>query len=237
MKPPKRLSVPYTANTIKRKAVLIRRLHSIYNDLDRNSEHAAYKSIFGIHEDFITGIAFPYFIEMLAVPFADPIHAERGVTYTGAVNYSISPKEGSNMFSGNYDPYFYYGNGEDDGEGSEDDEYEKIDDIRGVLASYGFHRYAVDTAKIPCVVILNLVTPKRDPHGHDKSSIDITPFAASIVQIVKRLAADIKSYRSRGIHFRRPTERKSAIETGDNKKGALERMLINYLQENRGFPK
>jgi hypothetical protein len=235
MKPPKRLFIPYTTNTVKRKAVLINRLRFIYRDqgkdLDRDNERAAYKSIFGIHEDFITGIAFPYFIEILAVPFADPRTAENAVTYTGAVNYSVSPKEGSNMFKGNYDQYFFCTDREED-----DDEYEKIDDIRGVLASYGFHRYAVDTAKIPCVVILNLVTPKRDPHGHDKSSIDITPFAKSIVQIVERLAADIKSYRARGLHFGRPSERKRAIDMGDNKKGALERMLVNYLRENRGFP-
>ena len=168
---------------------------------------------------------------MLAIPFIDPRYTDRGVVYTGAVNYSISPKPDSNLFNGDYDERSVWS--EDYDEASQ--MYEKVKDIRGVMSNYGFHPYAIDTGKIPCVIIANLVTPRRDPHGYDKSSIDIDPFTESIVQVVKRLSQEIKSYRARGIYFRKPKERKSASANA-NKKGALGRMLIQYLHENRGLP-
>jgi hypothetical protein len=134
------------------------------------------------------------------------------------------------MFNGNYDEYFFY-----DESNPGEEEYDKINDIRGVLDKYGFTRYPVDTSKIPCVVIANLVTPRRDPHGYDKSSIDISPFADSIIQIVKKLGQDIKSYRARGLYFKKPDERKTAVDNSGGK-GALGKMLIQYLQEHRGLP-
>jgi hypothetical protein len=228
MKPPTKLSIPYTTDTVKRKKILMNRLHSIYDGLDRRPERAAYKSISAVYENHKKGISFPYFIEMLAIPWDNPKTANHGVTYTGAVNYSVSPKEHSNLFSGNYDQYFFY-------DERNPDEYDKIADIHGVLANYGFTRYPVDTSKIPCVIIANLVTPRRDPHGYDKSSIDVEPFARSIICIVRRLAEDIKSYRARGLYFPKPDQHKNAKDN-TSKKGVLGKMLVKFLQENRGLP-
>ena len=79
MKPPSKLSIPYTTNTVKRKEILINRLHSIYDGLDRDPKRAAYKSISGVYESHRRGITFPYFLEILAIPWADPIAAEYGI--------------------------------------------------------------------------------------------------------------------------------------------------------------
>ena len=32
------------------------------------------------------------------------------------------------------------------------------------------------TIKLPCIIVGNLITPRRDPQGYDKSSIDTKPF-------------------------------------------------------------
>lgn len=39
-------------------------------------------------------ISYPYFFEILAIPFDDPRSADRNLVFIGAVNYSISPKKG-----------------------------------------------------------------------------------------------------------------------------------------------
>ena len=146
------------------------------------------------------------------------------MVFIGAVNYSVSPKENSNLFEGDYTEHIF-----DAYSG-----YSLTKDILGVIHAYGFHDYAVDTAKIPCLIIANLVTPRRDPHGQDKSRIDITPFAGTIVQGVKRIAPEIKSYRALGIHFSTPKERRDAeyIPSG---RGKLEGLLTNYLEKNHGL--
>ena len=96
--PPNRLSLPYTANTVKRKAVLIDRLHTVYSNLEKDPKEASYKSVFETYEDKKRGVSFPYFFEILAIPFDNPRTAKAGVVYIGAVNYSVSPKEDSNLF-------------------------------------------------------------------------------------------------------------------------------------------
>jgi hypothetical protein len=226
MNPPYKLSLPYTTNTVKRKAILINRLRTIYSNLEKDPKRAVYKSVLEIYEDQKRGISFPYFFEILAIPFDDPRTAKAGIEYIGAVNYSISPKENSNLFNGNYDNYYLYYN----------DEGERIHNIRDVLSANGFTRYPIDTSKIPCLIVANLVTPRRDPHGYDKSGIDINPFVGSIVSAVRRLAPDISSYRARGLYFKKPDERKNT-DPNTSKRGALGRMLIEYLQANHGLPK
>ena len=139
-----------------------------------------------------------------------------------SINYSISPKDDSNLFEGDYNQYLTI------------DAYSKPKNILDVLEIFGFHDYANDTAKIPCLIVANLVTPRRDPHGQDKSRIDITPFAGTIVEAVKKLASDIKSYRAVGIKFSKPSERRSATQVSSGR-GLLEGVLTEYLQKNHGL--
>lgn len=221
--PPEKLVLPYTTNREERKNVLIARLSHLYDNLDPDKNKASYKSIHGKHMDDNNNTSYPYFFEILAVPFKDPRTADHNMVFIGSVNYSISPKENSNLFEGDYSKYIY-----------DSDSYSTTKDIVGALEAYGFSSYAHETAKIPCIIIANLVTPKRKPHGQDKSSIDITPFEETFIQAIKRLAADIKTYRALGIHFSTPSERGDAeyIESG---RGKLEGLLTNYLRKEHGL--
>jgi hypothetical protein len=224
MPPLKELVLPYPTNKNKRKSVLMGRLSRLYGNLDKDKKRASYKPIFKTYVDEKRKISFPYFFEILAVPFDNPITASSGVEFVGAVNYSISPKENSNIFGGeDYIDYLdYY-------------PYSKVNNILRLLEEFKFSDENLDSSKIPCVVIANLVTPRRDPHGYDKSSIDVTPFTHTIVQAVKRLASEISSYRGRNITFKSAVERRTATPQ-ESKRGALEIMLIKYLQENHGLP-
>lgn len=220
---PEKLTLPYTTNRDERKMALISRAFQLYHNLDKDVSKAAYKPIHGKVVDKKRRISYPYFFEILAIPFEDPRHTKHNMIFIGAVNYSISPKEDSNQFNGDYSPYVYGVQG-----------YSKTENIIGVLENYGFHEYAVDTAKIPCLILANLVTPKREPHGQDKSRIDVNPFMETIVLGVKRLAGDIKSYRARGITFHDPAERYTA-EVRPSGRGKLKTLLTSYLKQNHGL--
>jgi hypothetical protein len=220
--PLEKLVMQYTTNKKERKNALIERCNRLYRNLDKDRSKAAYRAIYGKYEDRKKKISYPYFFEILAIPFDDPRSANNNVVFIGAVNYSISPKDDSNLFEGDYSQYVAI------------DAYSKPRNILGVLEILGFHEYANDTAKIPCLIVANLVTHRRDPHGQDKSRIDITPFAGTIVKAVKKLTSEIKSYRAVGIRFSKPSERRSAIQYGSGR-GLLEGVLTDYLQKNHGL--
>jgi hypothetical protein len=220
--PLEKLALPYTTKKEERKNVLIERCNRLYNNLDKDKNKASYRAIHGKYEDKKKKVSYPYFFEILAIPFDDPRSADNNVVFIGAVNYSISPKADSNLFEGDYNQYV------------PTDAYSKPRNILGVLEIYGFHDYANDTAKIPCLIVANLITLRRDPHGQDKSRIDITPFAGTIVEAVRKLASDIKSYRAVGIRFSKPSERRAAIQYGSGR-GLLEGVLTDYLQKNHGL--
>lgn len=220
--PLEKITLPYSTNKEERKKVLIERCNRLYSNLDKDRSKASYRTIHGKYEDKKKKISYPYFFEILAIPFDDPRSADNNVVFIGAVNYSISPKVDSNLFEGDYNQYVPI------------DAYSKPRNILGVLETFGFHNYANDSAKIPCLIVANLVTPRRDPYGQDKSRIDITPFAGTIVEAVRKLASDIKSYRAVGIRFSKPSERRTAIQYGSGR-GLLEGILTDYLQKNHGL--
>lgn len=220
--PLEKLALPYTTNKEDRKNDIIERCNRLYGNLDNDRNKAAYRAIHGKYEDKKRKLSYPYCIELLAVPFDDPRSADNNVVFIGAVNYSISPKDDSDLFEGDYSQYLA------------NDAYSKPRNILGVLQNFGFHDYANDTAKIPCLIAVNLVTHRRDPHGQDKSRIDITPFAGTIVEAVKKLASDIKSYRAVGVKFRKPSERRTAAQVNSGR-GLLEGVLTDYLQKNHGL--
>jgi hypothetical protein len=220
--PLEKLALPYTTKKDERKNVLIERCNSLYNNLDKDKSKSSYRSIHVKYENKKKKISYPYFFEILAIPFDDPRSADNNVVFIGAVNYSISPKANSNLLEGDYNQYVPI------------DAYSKPRNILGVLEVFGFHDYANDSAKIPCLIVANLVTSRRDPHGQDKSRIDITPFAGTIVEAVRKLASDIKSYRAVGIRFSKPSERRAAIQVSSGR-GLLEGVLTDYLQKNYGL--
>ncbi len=225
---PPKLILPYTANKQQRKAVLIERLAKLYDNLDSDEKKASYKSIHGYYQDTKKGIAYPYFWEILAIPFADPIHAKKRIDFIGAINYSISPKTYGSLFEGEYKEVSAYNDGTR--------EYDATTNILGVLEHYGFHEYATDSAKIPCLVVANLVTPRRDPHGQDKSRIDTSPFTETIMEGVKRIASEIKSFHALGYSFRKPEERRNAIRLHSSSgEKSLKDLLMDYLRKEHGL--
>jgi hypothetical protein len=89
--------LPYTNNRGERKNALITRLNHLYPNLDKDRSKASYKAIHARHINGI--ISYSYFFEILAIPFANPITAKHNIEFIGAVNYSISPKQNSNLFN------------------------------------------------------------------------------------------------------------------------------------------
>ena len=217
--PPNKLLLPYTSNIKERKDILMARLafSRLYDDADMSSENAVYKLVRGIYED--EEISFPYAFEVLAIPFKEPTNSKLDVEYIGAVNYSISPREDSNTFEGDYNGILGMGLNLD------------VVNIRDVLREYRFG-YHHDNAKVPCLIVANLVTPRRDPHGYDKSRIDIHPFVETIVDAIRRMASGIQTYRAVGIKWVDPFNRSSAKRRIVNRedesvKEALRKFLVN----------
>jgi hypothetical protein len=219
LSPPTKISLPHHTNNKKRRMNILKsRVASLY-DID-NDKQAAYKSVHGYYNDSI--IQYPFFIEIFAIPFKHPDKAK--TVFVGAVNYSISPKENGTIFEGKY-PWF-----------DEKDRYHYTEDILGVLRE---HKFCLEynQAKLPCIIIANLVTPKRDPQGQDKSRIDTRPFTKAIIELVGKMAAGIQTYHAAGWKFRdqfdRSTAKKHDINIG--KKTKVADLLRDFLVENRGL--
>jgi hypothetical protein len=235
---PPKLVLPYTSDKHQRKEALASRLltfnqntkQGVEEELDNDINKAAYKSLHGFHEDRRRGISYPYFFEILAIPFANPLQTSTHLAFVGAINYSISPKPHGSVFES--DKYYesFYRTDEKTGEGM----HENVKDIFGVLEFHGFYTYQTDRARLPCFIIANLATPRRDPHGQDKSRIDTTAFASTISYAVTRLTTEIKTYRGAGYTYSRPSERRTA-EYHSSGKRTLKTILAEYLVNEHGL--
>jgi hypothetical protein len=153
-------------------------------------------------------------------------HADKAKTvFVGAVNYSISPKENGNIFEGKYQWV------------DERGRYHEAENVLEVLRQHKFY-LEFDQAKVPCVIIANLVTPKRDPHGQDKSRIDIRPFISAIIEVIRKLAPGIQTYHAAGWRFRdqfdRSTAKKHDLNPG--RKTKVADLLRDFLIVHRGLP-
>lgn len=183
--PPSELSLPYTTNAKKRGEALYSRIEqSKFYDIDTEKKYS-YKLVRGFHSG--STVQYPFAFEILGIPLKDPIndatgYQEKQTKVIGAINYSTSPQD--NFFDGDYGGDATW-----------------IKDIHGVLREYKFEKNGHNWTKLPCIVIANLVTPRRDPVGYDKSKVDIIPFTGAIVEAVKKMAAGIQTYRSVGIFW------------------------------------
>ncbi len=183
------LQLPYTDNFKKRREALYSRVsHSKFYDIDRERKYS-YTLVRGKTYDSTDTnslISYPFAFEILAIPLRNSLvqgnpAIGRDTIFIGAINYSVSPK--ANHFPGMYD-------------GLEEN-------IFNVLEYYGFRKNADYNVRIPCVIIGNLITPRRDPVGYDKSIIDIVPFNPEIIQAVGQMATGIQTYRQTGHSFTR----------------------------------
>lgn len=217
---PTKISLPHHTNNKKQRMNILKaRISSLY-DIDDKKE-AVYKSVHGCYDDGI--IQYPFFIEMFAIPFKHPDKTKN--VFVGAVNYSISPKENGNIFEGKYSWY------------DERGEYHYVQDILDVLREHNFYLIH-ERGKLPCVIIANLVTPKRDPQGQDKSRIDTSPFTTAIIEAVRKLAQGIQTYHAAGWKFRRDFDRSTARKHDINRGKGIKvaDLLRDFLIEQRGLP-
>jgi hypothetical protein len=239
--PKKKLSLPYTTNTGKRKEALVKRIARLYdNKLD--TKRAVYKLEYGRYIDNEYGhLNYPHAFEIVAIPYDhdtidkainedNPVPSE----FKGSVNYSISPR--GNMFEGDYK-----------WKDKKSDEFRdaSANDIKSILNVYDFRFYvtAGSKVKLPCVIFANLVSQRVDYHGHDKARIDTEHFKPAIITAVKKLVDDIPTHRAAGWNFER--EKRSSGRgfrwTGSytpvkEKKQSIRETVRKMLVERRGLP-
>jgi hypothetical protein len=116
--------------------------------------------------------------------------------------------------------------------------YHFAEDILGVLREHKFYLMH-EQGKLPCVIIANLVTPKRDPQGQDKSRIDTRRFTTAIIEAVRKLAPGIQTYHAANWRFKDQFDRSTAKKYNVNlgKKTKVADLLRDFLIENRGLPR
>ena len=190
---PEKLSLPYAAGE-QRKAALVKRIARLY-DGRLNTRASVYKIVDGYHKNDI--VAYPFVFEIIAIPYSDEsiIINENWVrsNFKGSVNYSVSPR--GNIFESNYqwkDP-------------KKTTEFSSLraNTVLDILGIYNFYFYKHSDArtKLPCVIFANLVTPRVDYHGADKSRIDTTPFTEAIIKACRRVADNIQTFKAAGYKF------------------------------------
>ena len=207
----KELSLPYSDNK-QRKQALVSRVCNLYPLLD--ADKAVYKIIRGFcnndkmkkvwdpNHELCTcekgkGILeYPFAIEFLVVPYKtsslsdeEGNSIDRASKFIGSVNYSLSPR--SNEFDGDYQWYDKHG-------------YEMMStSMKGILEKYGFafYEYSDSKVKIPSIILVNIVSPRVDYHGHDKSRIDTHAFSGMIIDAAKKISDSIQTFRAAGFIF------------------------------------
>lgn len=237
--PPKELSLPYADNK-QRKGALVSRVCNLYPEID--VDRAFYKVFRGYygHTDVIkafdhdgklytyhkgNGITqFPFAIEVLVVPYKTssiydyntdtPIN--RSSKFIGAVNYAVSPRGIS--FDGDYsywDKRLKY--------------QARADSMKSILKNcqFTFHDYSDSKIKIPSIILVNLISPRIDYHGHDKSSIDTQPFAKTIIEAAIKISEKSRTFRAAGIQFIK--ERKFYAPPKKQKKMTAKALFNKFL--------
>src|SRR5215469_2890672 len=69
------------------------------------------------------------------------------------------------------------------------------------VKGFSYYDNAGPKVKLPSIIIANLVSPRVDYHGHDKSRIDTTPFITSIQEAIHKIAKGIQTFRAAGYVF------------------------------------
>src|SRR5215211_2625293 len=190
---PEKLSLPYTVGE-QRKAALVKRIAKLYEGR-LNTKAVVYKAVDGFYKNDI--VAYPFVFEIVAVPYNDESIANNESwvrsEFKGSVNYSVSPR--GNIFEGGYEW--------DDPKKTSEFSSPRANTVPGILGVYNFYFYKHSDAraKLPCVIFANLITPRVDYHGADKSRIDTTPFTEAIIKACKRIADNIQTFKAAGYTF------------------------------------
>jgi hypothetical protein len=218
---PNKLSLPYTTNSEQRKDSLVKRIARLH-DGKLAIKKAVYKTVDGFYKDDI--VSYPYVFEIIAIPYTDESidNNEDWVTTTfkGSVNYSISPR--GNIFEGDYEW--------NDPKKTTVFTKPTANNVPEILGVYNFHFYKCSNAKakLPCVIYANLVTPRVDYHGADKSRIDIQPFAETIVKACRKMSDGIQTFKAAGFEFY--TKNTRSFTPVREKKKTIEDIMTELLK-------
>ena len=230
--PPKELSLPYTINTKKRKQALFDRISTLY-ELDP-SKKSSYKLVRGYYPDLNdakvdpeTGklsrmeLQYPFAFEIIAIPLANPRTSDN--KFIGAINYSISPK--GTIFE-QKEAYRV----------ETDSSYWDFDNIVEVLEHYGFD-IKIDKARLPCIIVGNLITPRRDPKSFDKTSVDMSPFTRTIVTAIAKMSKEIQTMIGAGYRKARSArDYRTAAVRNINRIQSAKEVFRQFLIKERGLP-
>jgi hypothetical protein len=214
---PRELSLPYATNRKSRVAALRERIDTIY-DIDKSKE-PSYRLERGYYDN--DTVQYPYAFEVIAIPLLRPNTSQ--TEFLGAVNYSISPN--NITFNGSYNI--------SDSEGFDGE----VKDIPTILSRLGFHHYNLKS-RLACIVVGNLITPKRDPQGYDKSRLDIQPFVETIINALIKMVPGIQTFHGAG-YVRKKGEdsyKNAILQTSSGIKTARE-ALRQFLIKERGLPR
>jgi hypothetical protein len=240
--PPKELSLPYTNNK-ERKTALISRVCNLYPNL-LAADKAFYKVFRGFYDDKKSKkiwskaeswgklvdsytikhgdgiLQYPFAIEVLAIPYKTTIlnDEDKASEFIGSINYSLSPR--SNEFDGDYEWYDKHG-------------YPMSStSMKHILKDLGFHfyDYSDSKAKIPSIIIVNIVSPRVDYHGYDKSRIDTHAFSETIIEAAKKISDTIQTFRAAGFVFHKERQHDKIPE---NKAKVTPESLVEVLLRKR----
>lgn len=231
--PPHELSLPYkNTNKVRkiREKALIERLCSIYSN-SLNQDKAVYKIVSGhYHHEQSGGLYYPFVFEVLAIPYSKrvldlPNEGNVASMFVGMVNYSLSPR--GNSFEGTY----VWKNMKD--------KYDLYDmtahTAREMLNKEGFEYYSYSSpkTKIPTIIMANLISPRIDYHGHDKSRVDARPFIPTIIEALQKISKGIQTFRGAGYTFSSDRHHDTA-RANENKVGTKEALKELLMQIRRG---
>jgi hypothetical protein len=194
LRPPERLSLPYShLKTEERKKALIDRIMPLYPKGYFNTDRVVYKLVHDRYKDDKGILQYPFAFEIIAIPLSDEVlkqNINRSSEFIGAVNYSVAPR--SNKFEGHYewkDKKSYYA--------------KVARDIHGILTGCGFsfEEASGPRVKLPSIIAANLISPRIDYKGKSKSDIDTQPFSDVIIEVVTKVASEIRTFRLAGYEF------------------------------------
>ena len=85
------------------------------------------------------------------------------------------------------------------------------------------------------MIVANLITPRRDPQGYDKSSIDTKPFVNVIKDAIEKISKEIQTFRAAGWTFS-GRDSKNVSKHDINRKVNAKNLIEQFLIRERGLP-
>ena len=242
------LSLPYYAppeiSRQMRTETLARRITKVFDqEGDKyDADRAVYKIVRGENIRTIKGassndleIRYPYAVEIIAIPMKrsylygidDNDLIREKCKFIGAINNCVSPKDTKFRDFGR--KRYGWMTRQDDPQMEEIE----ADDVEDVLAAAGFPFPGFEVkprTKIPCIIAINLTSPKLDYIGTSKTDIDVGPFIEAIKQAVQAVAREkgvIRTYKGVGIQI---SNKGKVTDVSERPEGKQEKHTIDVIE-------